>query len=156
MGSIPGKAGENRKPAAKETDGFRGIGPLADGPACLAAGGLKPGSPIYRFFGAVSRKLYNRADRILITSHMFHDYLVNEHGVDSSKIEYFPQYAPSRFEHLPPVPEKDKVDFVFAGNIGAAQSLDTVLQAAKRLQGDRKSTRLNSSHPTTSRMPSSA
>ena len=38
MGSIPGKAGENRKPAAKETDGFRGIGPLADGPACLAAG----------------------------------------------------------------------------------------------------------------------
>lgn len=105
-------------------------------PACLAAGGLKQDSPIYRFFGAVSRKLYNRADRILITSHMFHDYLVNEHGVDSSKIEYFPQYAPSRFEHLPLIPDKDTVDFVFAGNIGAAQSLDTILQAAKRLQGE--------------------
>ncbi len=103
-------------------------------PACLAAGGLSPESPIYRFFGAVSRKLYNRADRILITSKMFREYLETEHGVPDEKIAYLPQYAPARFDEVPPAEEKDTYDLVFAGNVGAAQSLDTLLRAAALLQ----------------------
>ena len=103
-------------------------------PACLAAGGLQPENPVYKFFGAVSRKLYNRADRILITSKMFREYLETEHGIPDDKICYFPQYAASQFDELPPAGEKDTVDLVFAGNIGAAQSLDTMLKAAKTLQ----------------------
>lgn len=102
-------------------------------PACLAAGGMKESSPIYRFFGYVSKKLYNRADKILITSKMFRDYLKKEHAVPDEKIEYFPQYASAQFEHIPEVKKKDGYDFVFAGNIGAAQSLDTVIKAAKIL-----------------------
>ena len=105
-------------------------------PACLTAGGLSPESPIYRFFGAVSRKLYNRADRILITSRLFREYLETEHGVPDEKIEYFPQYASAQFDALPPTPEKDTYDLTFAGNVGAAQSLDTLLKAAAEL-GDR-------------------
>ena len=103
-------------------------------PACLAAGGLQPENPVYKFFGAVSRKLYNRADRILITSKMFREYLETEHGIPDDKICYFPQYAASQFDELPPTGEKDTVDLVFAGNIGTAQSLDTMLKAAKTLQ----------------------
>lgn len=105
-------------------------------PACLTAGGMQSDNPIYRFFGAVSRKLYNRADRILITSKMFREYLETEHGVPDEKIAYLPQYAPAQFDTLPPAGEKDTYDFVFAGNIGAAQSLDTLLRAAALLRDE--------------------
>lgn len=105
-------------------------------PACLTAGGMKESSVIYRFFGYVSKKLYNRADRILITSRMFREYLKKEHGVPDEKIEYFPQYASAQFDHIPKAGKKDGYDFVFAGNVGAAQSLDIVIQAAKILEGE--------------------
>ena len=39
---------------------------------------------------------------------------------------------------------------------GAAEGIHTVLKILPTLVGDRKSTRLNSSHPPESRMPSSA
>ena len=105
-------------------------------PACLAAGGMKEGNPIYRFFGYVSKKLYNRADKILITSRMFKAYLENEHDVAEAKIEYFPQYATDQFENIQKSPEKDGFDFVFAGNVGAAQSLNVVIEAAKILSDE--------------------
>lgn len=104
-------------------------------PACLAAGGLTERSPVYRFFGRESRRLYNQPDRILITSRMFREYLVEQHGVDPDRIAYLPQYAADRFDTLPaPDPAKTTVDLMFAGNIGAAQSLDTVLRAAELLR----------------------
>ena len=103
-------------------------------PACLVAGGLKPESLIYKFYGLVSKKLYNRADKILITSKMFREYLVEENKVPDEKIQYFPQYASTQFEDLPVI-EKKKTgfDFVFAGNIGVAQSLNTLIDAARLL-----------------------
>lgn len=103
-------------------------------PASLSAGGVSETSPLYRYFQRVSRKLYNRADKILITSRMFREYLTERHGVADEKIEYLPQYASDQFNQLPPVGEKSTVDFVFAGNIGAAQSLKTVLDAAEALK----------------------
>lgn len=69
-------------------------------PASLAAGGISENSLIYRFFGKVSKRLYNKSDRILITSQMFKDYLMQQHGVEESKIEYLPQYAAAQFELL--------------------------------------------------------
>lgn len=103
-------------------------------PASLSAGGISKSSLLYRYFQRVSRKLYDRADRILITSRMFKDYLTDNHGVADEKIEYLPQYASDQFNQLLPAIKKDTVDFVFAGNIGAAQSLKTVLEAAEQLK----------------------
>lgn len=105
-------------------------------PASLTAGGLRPESPIYRFFGRVSRKLYSRADVILITSQLFREYLVREHQIPDGRIVYFPQYAPLQRSPLPRTEEKDTYDLVFAGNIGSAQSLDTLLRAAEYLKND--------------------
>lgn len=106
-------------------------------PACLAAGGLTERSFIYKFFGRVSKRLYNKADRILITSQMFRKYLEEQHGVDSNKIEYLPQYAPAQFDHMPKAdPDKDTIDLMFAGNVGAAQNLQLVLEAANRLRNE--------------------
>ena len=104
-------------------------------PACLAAGGITESSIIYKFFGCVSKRLYNKADKILITSQMFRQYLEEQHGVNDKKIEYLPQYAPTQFEHMPETYQnKNTVDLMFAGNIGAAQNLQLVLAAADQLR----------------------
>ena len=102
-------------------------------PASLAAGGVGENSPIYKLFHWVSRRLYRRADRILITSQMFRGYLKENFQIAHETIGYLPQYAAAQFDDLPQVPQKDTVDLMFAGNVGAAQSLTTVLEAAKQL-----------------------
>ncbi len=104
-------------------------------PACLAAGGMKPQSPIYKLFGKISGRIYRKMDRILITSQMFQDYLVQQHNVDREKIGYLPQYANAVFDDMQQITEsKDTVDLMFAGNVGAAQSLNTVIDAAEILK----------------------
>lgn len=103
-------------------------------PASLAAGGVQETSPIYKAFGWISGKLYRKADRILITSRMFEGYLKEKFGITEDRVEYLPQYADNRFDRLPEREADGFVNLVFAGNVGAAQSLDTVLQAAKLLE----------------------
>ena len=102
-------------------------------PASLAAGGIKENSPIYKVFGWISKYLYRKMDRILITSQMFRDYFVSQFDIDNEKIGYHPQYADSRFNQLPEKARSESVNLVFAGNIGAAQSIPTILRAAKEL-----------------------
>ena len=102
-------------------------------PASLAAGGIGQDSPIYKIFGVISGWLYRKADRILITSQMFRDYFMGEFGIDMEKIGYLPQYADSTFDVLPPREYDGKVNLMFAGNIGNAQSIPTILNAAKEL-----------------------
>jgi glycosyltransferase involved in cell wall biosynthesis len=104
-------------------------------PASLAAGGIAEGSLIYRHFAKVSKKLYTRADKILITSQMFADYFKNQFGIEGERISYMPQYADDRFDAVASADQvkKDTVDLVFAGNIGAAQSMPTIVHAAKLL-----------------------
>lgn len=105
-------------------------------PASLAAGGIKEGSFIYRHFAKVSAKHYTKADKILITSQMFADYFKQQFGIEGEeRIAYMPQYADARFDAVAaaaPV-QKDTVDLVFAGNVGAAQSMPTIVHAAKLL-----------------------
>lgn len=106
-------------------------------PACLAAGGIAEHSPIYRFFHKVSGNIYRRVDRLFITSKMFRNYLEETHTVQAERIAWLPQYADTRFEAMPPAATKgDEINLMFAGNIGAAQSLDTVLEAARLLQNE--------------------
>lgn len=103
-------------------------------PASLAAGGVAEQSPVYRLFHRVSARLYRQADRILITSRMFRGYLQEQFQIQDQRIGYLPQYATAQFDRLPQMPEKDTVDLMFAGNVGAAQSLHTVVQAAALLK----------------------
>lgn len=104
-------------------------------PACLAAGGMTPESPIYKLFGKISGRIYRKMDKILITSQMFRDYLVQQHQVEDEKIGYLPQYANAVFDEIQLNTEpKDTVDLMFAGNIGAAQSLTTLIAAAEKLR----------------------
>ena len=103
-------------------------------PASLSAGGISESSPIYKLFGWISKRLYRKADRILITSTMFRQYLQDNFQIADDVIGYLPQYAAAQFDQMPEAPQKDTVDLMFAGNVGAAQSLTTVLDAAEVLK----------------------
>ncbi len=102
-------------------------------PESLIAGGIKRGSVIYKFFHGVSKRIYRKMDKILITSRMFEDYLHNEFGIDRKKIDYLPQYAEEIFEQTSAKKENGVYDFMFAGNIGAVQSVETIIKAARCL-----------------------
>lgn len=103
-------------------------------PESLIAGGITRASVIYKFFHHVSKRIYRQMDKILITSRMFEDYLHSEFGIDRKKVEYLPQYAEGIFEQIPAKEENGVFDFMFAGNIGAVQSVETVIKAAEILK----------------------
>lgn len=105
-------------------------------PASLTAGGMKPTSPIYKFFGLLSRKVYRKMDTILNTSKLFEEYLVKELGVERQRIKHLPQYAESLFDDVG-FDDDGFVDLMFAGNVGTAQSLETVIKAAKEVKNEK-------------------
>lgn len=100
-------------------------------PESLAAGGISRKSLIFRLFHKISARIYRQADEILVTSKSFDDYLYNEFQISKEKIQYLPQYAEDIFN--PETCRKkpnETVDLMFAGNIGAAQSIDTIIRTA--------------------------
>ena len=102
-------------------------------PASLVAGGIGTSACIYRAFHGISKHCYRAMDKILVTSRMFKEYLKDQFGIEESKMDSLPQYAEGIFEYIEPRKPDGKINLVFAGNIGTAQSLDTVIDAAAQL-----------------------
>jgi glycosyltransferase involved in cell wall biosynthesis len=85
-----------------------------------------------------TRYVYKKSDVVLVQSEAFTEYIIKQ-GVPSNKIKYFPnptekfynltkvEYAYSR---LFPI----GFNLIFAGNIGEAQSFDTLINAAFKLK----------------------
>lgn len=103
-------------------------------PESLIAGGIIRESVIYKYYHHVSKMIYRQMDKILISSRMFSKYLKNEFEIGEENIEYLPQYAEGIFEQIPPKTETGIFDFMFAGNIGEVQSVETILKAAEKLK----------------------
>ena len=103
-------------------------------PESLLAGGIGRGSPVYRYFHRVSERIYRAADRILISSELFREYFEEEFQIPGGQIGYLPQYAEDLFQPGAQRPRGESTELVFAGNIGALQGLETVLEAAKLLE----------------------
>lgn len=103
-------------------------------PESLAAGGIRPGSLIYRAFWHISRRIYRRADTIAITSQGFGDYFRTALKLPDAKLVYLPQYAEELFAQLPDAPPHPGVfNAVFAGNTGELQAVETIVEAAEKL-----------------------
>lgn len=106
-------------------------------PESLTAGGIRPGSPVYRLFRTVSRRVYRRADEILVTSRGFIPYFREVLGLETDNIRCLPQYAEELFGDVPPVrTHPAPYHFLFAGNIGEQQSVETILAAAREVEDD--------------------
>lgn len=100
-------------------------------PESLVAGGIKRGSPVFRYYHKVSERIYRKADKILVTSHSFSPYLSENFRIKPDKIEYLPQYAENSFSLSACIKKPDDtIDLMFAGNVGAAQSVETIVRAA--------------------------
>lgn len=81
-------------------------------------------------------RIYKSFDNIWITSKGFEKEL-NKMGISSNNIEYIPQWAEDLYKKNIDIDKdddlykfKDKFNLVFAGNIGKAQSVDSIIKAA--------------------------
>jgi glycosyltransferase involved in cell wall biosynthesis len=84
--------------------------------------------------------IYRNCDRILIQSTRFRD-SITSHGFNDEKIDYFPNsveeiFKPARGDYESAEAALLPKDFIvmFAGNIGAAQSFGTIVEAARKLK----------------------
>ena len=108
-------------------------------PESLLAGGIRKDSIVYQIFLKVSQNIYRRADDLLVSSRGFVNYFRQVLKLEDKRIRYMPQYAEDLFDTLPePAQKKDSVDFMFAGNVGALQSVDTIVEAARLVQNEKK------------------
>lgn len=99
-------------------------------PEVIKVYGIKENSLLFKLVKKYSIYLYEKADKILVSSQGFTEYLTNVCNVELDKIKYLPNHAESfytTFENN--VFKNDKVHLMFAGNIGIAQNLITLINA---------------------------
>lgn len=107
-------------------------------PDSLAAGGIKEGNFVYWLFKLVSKWIYNSSDKLMVSSYMFREYFQDTFAMDVNTIDYLPQYAEDIFTGEAVSTNSDQYNLVFAGNIGKAQSVETIILAANELKEDQK------------------
>jgi colanic acid biosynthesis glycosyl transferase WcaI len=111
-------------------------------PETLLATGMVKSRLILRLVAHLVRFVYRTTDLILVQSHGFLD-SVQRYAPARTPIEYVPNWAEDFYRPLAPetcVAERAEYPagfaIVFAGSIGAAQSLETMLDAAQALSAD--------------------
>ena len=93
---------------------------------------------ILKLADKLTRYIYNNSEVILVQSEAFVNYIVNQ-GVSINKIKYFPNPT-EKFYNLVQINANYSSTFpkgfniIFAGNIGEAQSFDTLIDAAFKLK----------------------
>lgn len=101
------------------------------------AGGIKSGFVLW-LVNQMTKLIYRFTDMLLVQSPEFKNYILNQ-GVAESKIIYYPYYAEDFYR----VVEKEKsylsqfpkgFNLLFAGNIGVAQSFDTIVNSFEKLK----------------------
>ena len=108
-------------------------------PETLAAIGVLRSPWLLGWVGKMVRFIYNRCTLVLGQSRVFLGSIA-KYCNDKAKIRYFPSWAEDVFtdaniQPAPEVPEwADGFTVVFAGNIGEAQDMPAVLDAAERLK----------------------
>ena len=113
-------------------------------PASLASLGIGEKSTFYAFMKFVSRRIYKGADSIGYTSRMFGDYFTGQLSITKKDFIHIPQFADELFSDIPSndttgktYGRKDTIDYVFAGNVGMMQSVDTIIKAAALVKDER-------------------
>lgn len=107
-------------------------------PASLSAGGIKMGNPIYKAFKKISEKIYTSASAIAVSSLGFKNYLNQEFRIPFSRMTYIPQYAEEIYLEVKREKKStEEINLVFAGNIGTAQSIPTIIKAAEILKNEK-------------------
>lgn len=129
-------------------------------PESLVSLGISKNSSFFRFIKWVSKRIYKGAYHIGYTSRMFRKYFEETFGMKEEKFSYIPQFADSLFSQNSSEGNMEDADnqilndnslvsdgqintnnhttinYVFAGNIGEMQSVDTIIRSAKILENE--------------------
>ena len=110
-------------------------------PESLAATGYVRNRNLLRLAGAMVRRIYRHCDTLLVQSRAFVEPVA--HYADRDKIHYYPNSIDVQADNAAfAIPEelervlKRHFCVVFAGNLGTAQALDTLVQAADQLRDE--------------------
>ncbi len=110
------------------------INVLDQWPISVTAGGIKKTSLIYKILFKISKRVYQEADKILISSRSFKKYFIEELKLNK-EIKYIPQYAEKEYENVGNLNNR-KFDLLFAGNIGPVLSVETIVETANLLKNN--------------------
>ncbi len=109
-------------------------------PESLRASGVVRSPLIVRPIEKLVRFTYERCDRILVTSEGFVS-RIEARGAEGARVRYWPQWAEALYKPVETekdAPERsempDSFKVVFAGNVGAGQSFETIVAAARKLK----------------------
>jgi colanic acid biosynthesis glycosyl transferase WcaI len=103
-----------------------------------AAGGIN-NKLILSIFNSLTIWMYNHSRKVLIQSNGFREY-INNQGISDNKIVYYPNPTENYYTPLTGLKkyseffEQKFFNIVFAGNIGEAQSFDTIIGAMSLLK----------------------
>ena len=88
-------------------------------------------NPLMIPINRLSKRIYRGAEKIVVTSRPFMDYLHRVNGIPLQKMAYLPQHAGSDMLEMDLNAEANGIaDFMFAGNLGKGQRVDVIIKAA--------------------------
>lgn len=99
-----------------------------------AAGGIKNKYAL-NFFEKITKLIYRNSKKVLVQSKGFAEY-IKKQGNFEDKLIYYPNSAEKLYRPLESIPEYESklpegFKLLFAGNLGEAQGIDTLINAAK-------------------------
>ena len=94
----------------------------------------KESSLIFKIVEKISTALYQKCDVITVQSPAFFDYFETRHRIARERLRYIPQYADGRYLKQTFSLDNGTADFVFLGNVGNAQGIDTIIAASEILR----------------------
>lgn len=112
-------------------------------PETLAAIGVVKSEKVLGWIGHLVRFIYNRCELVLGQSKGFLSG-IEKYKDDKLGVRYFPSWAEGVFSGVAPLPAPEvnssdgSFNIVFAGNVGEAQDLPSVVKAAELLKNDRR------------------
>lgn len=105
-------------------------------PESFTGNGITHDSMAYRIIRKISISIYNKVDGISMTSEMFEEYFKNDLKLKHKFYNYIPQFGEDIYSSITKK-EHEGINFLFAGNIGEAQSVETIVRAAQYVNDDR-------------------
>lgn len=103
-------------------------------PESLTAAGGVTNKFVLNLFDKITKFIYKKSEKVLLQSFGFKEYIMNQ-GVPEDKLIFYPNTTEEFYKKEAPTEEIDKLlpqgfRIIFAGNLGEAQSLETLIEAA--------------------------
>ncbi len=104
----------------------------------LVTKAVRKNSLLYRILYIWSKKLYSKADKILIGSPSFENYFHDVLKISNIKMNFIPQPSLVEQSDLPPFPFDNKYfNILYCGNLGLIQQIPFIPEAMKELKGSK-------------------